>query len=64
MKKEGSQVWCKRMIEEGVAETLGPVDEPYLRSFPPPDLFLACFFGEIGPWPSAMPCLSLSGRGR
>jgi len=34
-----SQNWCKRMIEEGVAATLGPVSEPYLHSFPPPDNF-------------------------
>jgi hypothetical protein len=32
-------VWCKRMLEEGVAATLGPVTEPYLFSFPLPDLF-------------------------
>lgn len=34
-----SQVWCKRMIEEGVAATIGPVGEPYVQSFPPPDIF-------------------------
>ena len=34
-----SQNWCKRMIEEGVAATLGPVSEPYLHSFPSPDNF-------------------------
>ncbi|WP_133111603.1 TIGR03790 family protein [Candidatus Scalindua japonica] len=39
LKKKGSQVWCKRMIEEGVAATIGPVSEPYLSSFPLPDLF-------------------------
>jgi uncharacterized protein (TIGR03790 family) len=38
-KRQGSQVWCKRMIEEGVAATLGPVNEPYLISFPLPDVF-------------------------
>jgi len=27
------------MIEEGVAATLGPVQEPYLSSFPLPDHF-------------------------
>jgi uncharacterized protein (TIGR03790 family) len=27
------------MLEEGVAATLGPVDEPYLQSFPLPDKF-------------------------
>lgn len=31
--------WCLKMLENGVAATLGPVAEPYLRAFPPPDLF-------------------------
>ncbi len=39
LKKPGSTVWCKRMLEEGVAATLGPVTEPYLFSFPLPDQF-------------------------
>ncbi len=39
LKKVGSEVWCKRMLEEGVAATLGPVEEPYLQSFPLPDVF-------------------------
>jgi uncharacterized protein (TIGR03790 family) len=39
LKKPGAQVWCKRMLEEGVAATLGPVAEPYLVSFPLPDQF-------------------------
>jgi uncharacterized protein (TIGR03790 family) len=39
LKRPGSQVWCKRMLEEGVAATLGPVTEPYLASFPLPDQF-------------------------
>ena len=39
LKQPGSQVWCKRMLEEGVAATLGPVSEPYLQSFPLPDQF-------------------------
>ena len=34
-----SQVWCKRLLEEGVCVTLGPVDEPYLVAFPLPDEF-------------------------
>lgn len=38
--REGpSQAWCKRMLEEGVAATLGPVGEPYVQAFPPPHLF-------------------------
>ena len=39
LKKPGAKVWCKRMLEEGVAATLGPVAEPYLFSFPLPDQF-------------------------
>jgi uncharacterized protein (TIGR03790 family) len=39
LKTENSQVWCKRMIEEGVCATVGPVGEPYLQSFPRPEVF-------------------------
>lgn len=39
LKQKGSNVWCKRMLEEGVAATLGPVAEPYLHTFPLPDKF-------------------------
>jgi uncharacterized protein (TIGR03790 family) len=39
LKQENSQVWCKRMLEEGVAATLGPVGEPYVQSFPVPEVF-------------------------
>jgi uncharacterized protein (TIGR03790 family) len=35
----GSNVWCKRLLDKGVAATLGPVAEPYLHSFPAPDQF-------------------------
>jgi uncharacterized protein (TIGR03790 family) len=39
LKTPGSNVWCKRLVEEGVAATLGPVAEPFLFSFPLPDQF-------------------------
>lgn len=39
LKKEGSQVWCKRLLEEGVAATVGPVAEPYVQAFPFPQIF-------------------------
>ena len=39
LKKEGSQVWCKRLLEEGVAATIGPVGEPYVQAFPFPQVF-------------------------
>jgi len=34
-----SQVWCKRMLEEGVAVTIGPMGEPYVQAFPLPEIF-------------------------
>jgi uncharacterized protein (TIGR03790 family) len=39
LRQKGSNVWCKRLLEKGVAATLGPVAEPYLQSFPLPDEF-------------------------
>ena len=39
LRQPGSQVWCKRMLEEGMAATIGPVYEPYIQAFPLPDLF-------------------------
>ncbi|MDX2495558.1 MAG: TIGR03790 family protein, partial [Desulfuromusa sp.] len=41
LNKEGSQVWCKRMLEDGVAATIGPVAEPYVQGFPLPELFFS-----------------------
>lgn len=39
LKEPNSQVWCKRMLTEGIAATIGPVFEPYLAAFPVPDIF-------------------------
>jgi uncharacterized protein (TIGR03790 family) len=39
LKKEESRVWCKVMLEKGVTATLGPVFEPYVETFPVPDIF-------------------------
>jgi uncharacterized protein (TIGR03790 family) len=36
LRKADSEVWCKRMLESGVAATLGPTYEPYLTAFPRP----------------------------
>ncbi|MFC1820066.1 TIGR03790 family protein, partial [Thermodesulfobacteriota bacterium] len=33
------RVWCKMMLEKGVAATIGPVNEPYVQAFPIPELF-------------------------
>jgi uncharacterized protein (TIGR03790 family) len=41
LKKKGSRVWCKALLEDGVAATLGPVGEPYLEAFPLPQQFFA-----------------------
>ena len=41
LKKEGSQVWCKGLLEDGVAATIGPVGEPYVQAFPFPQIFYA-----------------------
>ena len=34
-----SNVWCKRMLDDGIAATLGPVYEPYTYAFPRPEQF-------------------------
>jgi uncharacterized protein (TIGR03790 family) len=39
LKQPGSRVWCKMMLEKGVAATIGPVGEPYVQAFPPPEVF-------------------------
>jgi uncharacterized protein (TIGR03790 family) len=41
LKRPGAQGWCKRMLEEGAAATIGPVNEPYVQAFPPPDVFFS-----------------------
>lgn len=60
LKKPGSTVWCKVMLEKGVAATVGPVAEPYLQSFPVPEVFFGCLvdgrmplaecYGLANPW--------------
>lgn len=39
LRQPGSQVWCKVMLEKGVAATIGPVGEPYVQAFPLPEIF-------------------------
>ena len=39
LRDPGSQVWCKRMLDDGVCATIGPVYEPYLVAFPRPEEF-------------------------
>lgn len=40
-----SNVWCKRMLEEGITATLGAVAEPYLLGLVRPDLFFSELIG-------------------
>lgn len=35
----GRTPWCLGMLADGAAVVVGPVGEPYLAAFPPPDLF-------------------------
>lgn len=39
LKNNKSQAWCKRMLEDGVCATIGPVAEPYTQAFPLPHEF-------------------------
>lgn len=39
LKKRNSRIWCKMMLEKGVAATIGPVGEPYVQGFPVPEIF-------------------------
>ena len=39
LKTKSSRVWCKMMLENGIAATIGPVGEPYVNAFPVPDIF-------------------------
>ena len=39
LKDETSQVWCKKMLDNGIGATIGPVGEPYVESFPIPEIF-------------------------
>lgn len=41
LKKEDSQVWCKKMLDNGIAATIGPVGEPYVQAFPVPAIFFS-----------------------
>lgn len=57
LKNKGSQVWCKRMLEKGVVATLGPVAEPYIQTFPAPDIFFGLLVqGQL----SLVECYALS----
>lgn len=39
LKNKNSQVWCKKMLDNGITATIGPVGEPYVQAFPVPEIF-------------------------
>jgi uncharacterized protein (TIGR03790 family) len=41
LRDPASQAWCKKLLEDGVCATIGPVYEPYLGSFPRPNEFFS-----------------------
>ena len=41
LRNKKSEVWGKRMLEDGAAAVIGPVAEPYIQAFPPPVLFFS-----------------------
>ena len=41
LRNADSTKWCTKMIQNGVAATIGAVDEPYLAAFPRPKEFFA-----------------------
>ncbi len=43
LRNRNTKLWCKCLLEDGVAATLGPVAEPYTIGFPKP----AEFFGTL-----------------
>lgn len=38
-------LWCPKMLEQGVAATIGPVYEPYVQGFPLPEIFFSHLVG-------------------
>jgi uncharacterized protein (TIGR03790 family) len=34
-------LWCLKMLEKGIAATIGPVYEPYVQGFPLPEIFFS-----------------------
>ncbi len=34
-----NEQWCRMLLKKGASVTIGPVSEPYVQAFPPPNLF-------------------------
>jgi hypothetical protein len=48
LRDPASQAWCKKLLEDGVCATIGPVYEPYLAAFPRPNEFFGLLLqGEL-----------------
>jgi uncharacterized protein (TIGR03790 family) len=41
LRRKNSSIWCLKMLEKGVAATIGPVYEPYVQGFPVPEVFFS-----------------------
>ncbi len=41
LRAPASNEWCVKLIQNGIAATLGAVNEPFLGAFPPPEEFFA-----------------------
>lgn len=41
LRDEKENGWCRGLLKDGIAATLGPVDEPYLSAFPDPVEFFS-----------------------
>ena len=44
LRDPNSSTWCAAMLADGITATLGPVNEPYLHTFPQPKAFFAELF--------------------
>jgi len=44
LRDPNSTTWCAAMLADGITATLGPVNEPYLHTFPQPKAFFAELF--------------------
>ena len=44
LRDPNSSTWCPAMLADGITATLGPVNEPYLHTFPQPKAFFAELF--------------------
>lgn len=62
LREGGKDYWCKGLLRDGAAATIGPVAEPYLHTFPRPSRFLGLLltgrYSLVECYTRANPCLS------